>query len=368
MAVWLTMSLSQGIPNETTRTNTVTATVIVHYSGGSYNGNSPSGMVTIDGQSSSFSCNFNYAGIGQGAVTTGTGSVVAAITTVTVSYGSSTTKTVYASASFASGTASGTVTTSSSINLTPISSSSGGSSGGDDDDDGEGGNSGGSGSGSGDIISPLPGNSVLVGQVTLLSSTSNPSYSLSEYGKINYSTVQGNTKICIIKFETPVFEGISTSLVVNLYESSTSGVKDGAISYALCDSDVNNGMYINAPSVVDDEHQIAYGQLSKSEWKEGTFTIQSDRLNSKTNYYIVLWQHSDFPYTAGQVIPLFNLGSAGMHGITVNYIEYEKVVNIDNMSKFEKYECYISDSSEYYKYECYIDNGASWELVRLTPS
>ena len=133
MAVWLTMSLSQGTPNETARTNTVTATVTVHYSGGSYNGNSPSGTVTIDGQSSSFTCNFNYAGIGQGAVTTGTGSVVAATRTVTVSYGSSTTKTVSASASFNSGTASGTVSTSGSINLTPI--SAGGSSGGGDDGD-----------------------------------------------------------------------------------------------------------------------------------------------------------------------------------------------------------------------------------------
>ena len=140
MAVWLSLSLSQGTPNVEARTTTVSATLTIHYSGGSYDGTQPSGTITIDGQSFPFVKNFNYAGVGQGAVTQGEGSTSITIT-ATVPYGSSSSKTVYVSASFsrASGSASNAIT------LTSI--SSGGSSGGDDGgsggDDGDGGGSGG---------------------------------------------------------------------------------------------------------------------------------------------------------------------------------------------------------------------------------
>lgn len=128
MAVWLTMSLSQGTPNTTARTTTVSATLTIHYNGGSYDGTQPSGTITIDGQSFPFVKNFNYAGVGQGAATQGEGSTSITVT-ATVPYGTSSSRTVYASASFsrASGGASGAIT------LTPI--SSGGSSGGGDDGD-----------------------------------------------------------------------------------------------------------------------------------------------------------------------------------------------------------------------------------------
>lgn len=134
MAVWLTLSVSQGVPNETTRTTAVTATVTVHYSGGSFDGTSPSGTVTIDGQSFSYSCNFNYAGIGQGAASTEPGSVVACVVTAQVPYGESSSRTVSVSASFSRATSS----VSQSVALTQI--GSGGSSGGGSGDSGEPGN------------------------------------------------------------------------------------------------------------------------------------------------------------------------------------------------------------------------------------
>lgn len=307
MAVWLSMTLSQGTPNETARTNTVTASVRVHYSGGSFNGNSPSGTLTIDGQSFSFTCNFNYSGIGQGAASTGTGSVTACTRTVTVSYGSSSTRTVSASASFASGTASGTVTASDSITLTSI--SAGGSSGGGDDDD----NTGEGGSGSGTVTPPSNvGNCTIVGQYWFSSDSETLNYNNAADFTLNNGDYL--PQHVALKFTTPRFSGASTSLVVNLSSTELHYANDLPVCFALCNSDENFGMYVLGPSVVNDPNQIAYGSLTRAEWLSMPFTIQTNELSGNTDYYLIFWIPSDYGLY-GNV----SAAKAPYHGITVNY-------------------------------------------------
>lgn len=357
MAVWLSLSVSQGTPNATARTNTVTASVTVHYSGGSYNGNSPSGTLTIDGQSFNFTCNFNYAGIGQGAVTTGTGSVGAASQTVTVSYGSSTTRTVYVSASFASGTASGTVTASDSISLTPI--SSGGSSGGGDDggeewEDPD--NPGSGGSDSGDIV-VTPGNCTVIGQDIIDSEKDRLDYSLEEELTVGFYTIW--KFITVVNFTTPKFDGVSQSLTVNLYSTSVNftSVYD-TICFALCRSDFNHGGYFGSTSVVTDPNQITRGSLSQAEWTSMPFTIQTSELESETAYYLIFWVPSDNGYASA--------GKAQYHSITVNYTDSDdsdNTVRIDaSGTGFGTYTILIdTNGTGFEEYEAWIDNGTAFE-------
>lgn len=311
MAVWLSLSLSQGTPNVTARTNTVTASVKVHYSDGSFNGNSPSGTLTINGQSFSFTCNFNYAGIGQGAASTGTGSVTACTRTVTVSYGSSSTKTVSASASFASGTGSGTVSASDSISLTPISSG-GGSGGGDDDDDNtEEWDPDNPGGGSGGIV-VTPGNATVVGQALLTSNE--PYYQTETYTPIYCGALSCT---CAIKITTPGFVGTSQSLDVDLYAINAWSSDDLLMCYALCDSDENHRLYMGAQSVVNDPSQIVCGTLSRAEWGL-PFSIQTDKLVGNKDYYLFLWLPSDLGLTDSA-----DLGVATSHSVNLNYIADE---------------------------------------------
>lgn len=362
MGASLSVDLSQVSVNESSRTATVSIVVKITSTAGTHNhyGSSDLGQgallyVTIDGNTYSQYVTF-------GSSSTGTYTSTVYSNSITVSYSSSGTKTVSASARCVTGTSAGTIRGSDSLSLTPIGSSSGGS-GGDDggdnteewdpDNPGSGGGTGG--------VSPLPGNSTLIGQAKLKAATSDPDYTMFDDGMITYSSAAGSSQICIIKFTTPNFKGVSTSLIVNLYGPEISGVKDGAVSYALCSSDINNGMYIGASSVVDDPNQIAYGAISKSDWPSGTFTIQTDALKSKHDYYIVMWQHSDFPRPVTNVAPVFKFGPARLHGITVEYDPF-KIAYIDNAVQHIDYLCFVDSGTDWIEYEMYIDNGTSFEL------
>lgn len=354
MAVWLSLSLSQGTPNATARTTTVTAIVKVHYSGGSFNGNSPSGTLTVDGQPVGFNCNFNYAGIGQGAASTGTGSVTACSRTFTVSYGSSSTRTISASASFESGTASGTVTASDSITLTSIGTSSGGGpgSGGDDDDNTEEWNPDNPGSGSGGGSNPAAGNVTVVGQAKIPPvGTSEPYYQTESWTSIGCGA--GISSACILKIITPSFSGVSEYLTVSLAPYYDWWEADDLLMcYALCDSDENHHLYYDAQSVVSDPHQIVCGTLSRYEILE-PFTILTDKLVGNKDYYLIFWLPSD-----GGHFEATGLDVATMHSINLKYdgtsggddseYPYNFVLNytIGEHCKVESYFYSILDSTE----------------------
>lgn len=324
MSVWLSLSLSQGTPNETSRTNTVTASVTVHYNGGSYNGNSPSGTLTIDGQSFSFTCNFNYAGIGQGAVSTGSGSVTACTRTVTVSYGSSSTKTVSAHASFMSGTASGTVTASDSISLTPI--SSGGSSGGGDDDDDN----------------------------TEEWDPDNPGSGSETFPEIdaNITVHRGAASISpngasAIRFTTPEYLGRSRFLRISLHTNSSYVYYDMPINVAICSSDANLSKYSKGSNTVNDIYQLEVSSTTLSMYSYSVIDMQTYELKGNTDYYLILWNPSEF---------------VAIDGIWMGVVYDIITVNIDNSSDHVDYQCFIGDGTTWIEYEVYIDNGTAFEL------
>lgn len=358
MAVSLGLSLSQGTPNEQSRTTTVTARVIINYSGGSYNGNKPSGTLTIDGQTFNFSSNFNYAGVGQGPSTTGSGSTTACTKTITVSYGAATTRTVSASASFASGTASGTVSASNSINLTSIPAYSG-SGGGD---------SGGGSGGSGDYVdpnvppsAPWQGNATIDGQAIAYPWSKTLSYRSDTVNDLwNYGTYG----VSVIKFKTPEFTGKSTSLDIYLYDARANDEQENcyySVNYALCDSDENFEMYkevqasLDDPNpVVNDPHKILQGHLQKynlevNEWEEMPFSIETDKLVGDKYYYLIFWIPVD--NVLGTLVIVH--GASMYHQIRVNYTDAPVVSTT-----------IYGESGTQNTYEIMIDNGTGWDTYQ----
>lgn len=365
MAVWLTLSVSQGTPNETARTNTVTASVKVHYSGGSYNGNSPSGMLTIDGQSFDFTCNFNYAGIGQGAVTTGTGSVTACTQTVTVPYGSSTTKTVYVYASFASGTTSGTVTANDSITLTSISaggSSGGGDDGGDDWEDPDNPGSGGGSGGSGDSVSPPFESNV----------SNNYFYAdgsgwKSPIAVVGYDAQGGHAQA--LNFVTDLNDVGSRSISVDIAMKASVGNGTQTIGIALCSESGNSPSYGGANLDVYDPYQIAVDTITLTDGQYSTISIPTSALTGGTECYLILWIPPDY----NEPDSPYSLDFSDGIEIRVNYTSDGGNTGDDGgddsgdgddiVTPTTKGVFYIDNGIEYTAYQCYIDNGTSWDPV-----
>jgi hypothetical protein len=210
----------------------------------------------------------------------------------------------------------------------------------------------------------LPGNAAPIGQC-LVQSSSISDYYTDYYFEALYADVSlPYTNVVILKFVTPEFEGTSTSLDVNLYDIYASQYLSH-ICCALCTSDENHAMYLDAgPTVIDDKHQLDCVIISKDKLNQSSmpFSIQTNKLESKKYYYLIFWVPMDNPKGGS-----LEIGPARYHGLTVNYIKSEKYIYIDNGSNLDKYECYIYDSSKYSKYECYIDNGTSWDLIEITP-
>lgn len=363
MAVWLSLSVSQGTPNEQTRTTTVTASVIVHYSKGSHNGNSPPGTLIINGQSFSFTCNFNYAGIGQGAITQDDGSTIACTQTVTVSYGSGSTKTVPVSASFNSGTGSGMVTASDSITLTPISSS-GGSSGEDDDEEEGGDDGGGSGGISGGNWVLLPGNADVIGQAGSYHSASGyhfNGYSLHTGASIRrYSeNMYPRYDILVVAFRTPKLTSPSIKVHAELQTDETND--PSPLKIALCSSDYNRYEYIGAASAVNDEHQISVGTISTYIYNNTgriyDAILSAPGLASESIYYLIIWLPTD-----AQSNGTFHISEAEYHAINVICAEDggQGVLYIDTGTKLEKYGLYIDNGTTWDAAAPYIDDGTKW--------
>lgn len=355
MAVSLGLGLSQGTPNEQSRTTTVTARVIINYSGGSYNGNKPSGTLTVDGQTFNFSSNFNYAGVGQGPSTTGSGSTTACTKTVTVSYGTATTRTVSASASFASGTASGTVSASNSINLTAIPAYSG-SGGGD-----SGGDSGGGSGGSGDPVNPgvnapWQGNATIDGLGFTDRNMAGFTYADTwpSDGMLSYYEPVG-----VVRFKTPKFTGSSQS--VDIYLSNTESTMYSSqfcLRYALCESDENYWMYIGAGDVVNDPTIIKQGSLTAEEWEAMPFTIETDDLVGEKYYYLIFWFAN-----AQEIMCSASMAERKYHQIRVNYTDVPVVsTTIYGENGIQNtYEIMIDNGTGWDTYQAFIDSGTKFE-------
>lgn len=470
MGVTISLSLSQGTPNTTARTTTVSAKVTIRYDQGSYDGTQPSGEVTIDGQSFPFVKNFNYAGYQQGAVSQ-SGSTSITIT-APVEYGTSSSRTVYVSASFsrASNSASGSIT------LTPI--SSGGSSGGGDDDDdnteewnpdnpgsgGSGGfsdsvyysraatvhNTGGFSLSSGDAYSirftapefsgtsmhirvtlegvaghtdPLVGVALCTSDVNLskyqnTSELVTDAYRLgNEYlyvipgiengvaietseiksetdyylifwqedytfsaDKVNVEVFyrkghfNGNTTLTfvngrkiggdgfsfsssVIKFKTPTFDGISTSIDVAIkagYDESSHGSQ--VVGVALCTSSVSYEAYANAGLEVFDRYQIATAMMTIVNDEYGVVNIPTQSVSSNTDYYLILWIPKDYHQGGFYYLD----GEIEKHRVRVNYTS---AGGGSGTTAKTKGVFYIDNGVGFDKYECFIDNGTSWDCV-----
>lgn len=357
MAVWLSMSLSQGTPNETTRTTTVTATVTVHYNNGSHNGYSPAGTLTIDGQSFNFTCNFNYAGIGQGAASQGEGSTIACEETATVEYGDNSTRTVYASALFNSGTSSGQVSASDSITLTSISSGGGDSGGGDSGDSGD---SGGDSGGSGDS-----GTGTNKGNCSVIEWAYYDTYynewkegAVVGYGG-QYSPYYYTYRL---SFTTPDFTGISEQMQF-VWENTFLVSESAYLRYAILSSDVNISEYTMTANEVVDENQVISGIWGTVAGMDSvkSLTVSTANLKRNTQYYLVIW--TGVASTADQRIYLTGNADDMIESMTVNlvYEELSSVAYIDNASELESYQCYIEDGTSWDEYEAYVDDGTSWQ-------
>lgn len=345
MAVSLGLGLSQGTPDEQARTTTVTARVIINYSGGSYNGNKPSGTLTVDGQTFDFSSNFNYAGIGQGPSTTGSGSTTACTKTVTVSYGTATTRTVSASASFASGTASGTVSASNSINLTAIPAYSGSGGSGDTSDPDAPPNV------------PLAGNASIDGQANASRYASGLNYSNDRISVVSFDDVIG-----VVRFKTPKFTGSSQSIDVYLSNARTTAVGNPIImSYALCESDENYWKYIYEQDELDDPTMIEQGVLTEEEWRSMPFSIETAELEGEKYYYLIFWfSHQNMQ---GSTHWETNIEPIMYHQIRVNYTEAPAVSTTiwgENGAE-NKYAIMIDNGTGWDTYQAFIDNETKFE-------
>jgi hypothetical protein len=372
------MDMSYVGPGDYANSSKVLVSVSVHWDYKHFNRDGGTLNVTVDGVTDTRTAPFNA-----GETSSGSQTIYSAYWNVGQPNGNA--KTVYASVTFQA-TSNTAATVTDSLYLSAVENSggdtggdSGGDTGGDSGggDSGDGGDDDDEGGGSGDLEpdTPLPGNATSILQANLTTPTSAPNYKGLPEGTITYSA--NESTICIIKFTTPDFDGASTSLVVRLYNAESIGTNDGAVSYALCDSDSNNGMYIGAPSVVNDPNQIACGQLPKSEWRAVTFTIQTDALKGQNDYYIILWQHSDFPRPESDTAPIFRIGSAMLHGITVNYESSggdsdggddvvtpstTRVLYIYNGTEPVAYQCFIDNGTNWEECEMYIDNGTTYEL------
>lgn len=113
MAVSISLAITQNSQSIANNTSNVTVSVTAKWTNGSYNLNSKSGTLIIDGTSYSFASAFNT---GQ----TTSGSAVIATKTVTIAHNSDGSKTLSCSASYVTGVSSGTVTASASKTLTAI--------------------------------------------------------------------------------------------------------------------------------------------------------------------------------------------------------------------------------------------------------
>lgn len=365
MPVSISMNVVQNSVDNTNNRSLVTVTVTAHYTGGSFNRNDPPLTVTLDGVSETVNVDFNASNNTSGSETIYSRQWY-------VGHNSDGTKTLYYSASYVTGVSSGTVSTSGSLVLSSTGGSSGGSSSGGDPGGGDsgGGTTGGGGdsgddsgddsgggdyggdSGGGDpggdvgnpenVLAAEPGNATVINNIFFGYDTT---LSPDNYHTIGGQVVaeSGNNRIGIIRFETPNFEGASTSVdlrfsVGNVYGNSQT------VNFAICTADAYAFSYIVYPDSISDPYAIASGTIQLTANSICSVTVPTSALKGNTTYYVFLW----FPYTTSNFV-YADINKTEWHGIDVNY---------------KKDFVYIDSGSGFGTYQCFIDNGTSWDLVK----
>lgn len=158
--------------------------------------------------------------------------------------------------------------------------------------------------------------------------------------------------VSCLSFTTPEFEGVSKDIEFSLYSSSAQfQTQDGhvVLRYALCSSNANLANYSETSSVVTDEYQIISGTCEIIAGVNNTFTIQTEKLNKNTNYYLILWSCDEKGFTIGE-----------LSSVDITYIN--GLIYIDNGTTFESYQCYVDNGTSWDMCIPYIDNGTSWDI------
>ena len=142
------------------------------------------------------------------------------------------------------------------------------------------------------------------------------SYDMSSSKYAGYVSGDGNYWVCIIKFKTPKFSGISEKLTLKI------GIRkqvseECKLRYALCASDKNYSKYIKTTGTVSDSTQIKTGTLTASgltsSFKKYTIEVNTEDLNKETTYYLYLWSAST--YTGSYAL----IDAAKNHAFTLVY-------------------------------------------------
>ena len=179
------------------------------------------------------------------------------------------------------------------------------------------------------------------------------------------------TQISIIKFTAPYFAGKSTCLTVDLYEKDAlTGNGDFLTCCAICDTADGYEHYLKATQHFTSTHQLAKVTLPKESFysQSGPFAIHTDQLEGGKDYYLILWQPTDFDN-----IGYVRFGAAKNHAITVYYnsvvetMSLKGVFHVENVSGHDEYELFIDGETEWCKVvggyrvsgSAYVSNGVS---------
>lgn len=190
--------------------------------------------------------------------------------------------------------------------------------------------------------------------------TDNPYCHVGTQGTSNYYA-------SMIKFTTPSFIGRSKKIEFKLAIAATS-TTTAYLRYAIATSDKNKNSYTKTYGAVSDAYQIVDGTVNISATTQigyKTISIETDKLNSNTTYYLFLWSDRDGNSNSSVTIQPQGMTISGSnkvnHTITIT-IDDAGIVYIDNGTTFEAYYVYIDNGSGWDRYIPYIDNGSGWDL------
>lgn len=366
MAMNLSLSTSVVSRNETARTSTISVAVTLSYSfSGTISFNrytddrGPTLSLSVGDWSGTFKVPFNSSELSSGTETLYSSNF-------TISHGSATgSVSVPIYASYDTKTTATVSPVSKTVILDGMGSSGGGDSGGDDGDDGgdnTGGNTG------GDGITAPPGNATIVGQLELVSLLADMWATERNYttGSADIIEADISRNVVAIKFTTPKFDGVSSSIDLAVVTGSVdSGIPPTNVS--ICTDDASFAEYLKRSDSVSDPNQIASGTIQLTANSICSTNIPTTQLESETTYYVFLWPGT---FGNGLVMHSATILESTRNSINVNYTSSgsgvtpvtRAVFYISNGSSFDEYQAYIDNGTTWDKYEAYIDNGTSWDL------
>ena len=172
--------------------------------------------------------------------------------------------------------------------------------------------------------------------------------------------------IAIIKFVSPKFKGVSTSIYVGLTFSYDNSRSYNKLNLTLCSSDEyyssyfydgSNNWSLKDPTMINTVTTIkTTGDGGNYIWVE----IPATSINSEQEYYLVVWIPENLPDSVNETTSLLK---ASGHSVIVNYIDSIPVYICDDSQNFNSYQCCIDNGTTWEEYVPYIDNGINWELL-----